>query len=50
MHDGICLLALILYPNSAKSSELDLALCDPDLNDFTVDIDNPFFPLPVRQV
>ncbi len=44
--------ALLLAPSSAvggKTTQLDLALCAPDENTFNLDIDNPFFPLPVGQ-
>jgi hypothetical protein len=34
---------------AAKEKQLDLALCAPDRNRFTLDIDNSFFPLPVGQ-
>jgi hypothetical protein len=34
----------------ASSTELDLALCAPRQNTFTLEIDNTYFPLPVGQV
>ncbi|HSE95769.1 MAG TPA: hypothetical protein VLD61_07740 [Methylomirabilota bacterium] len=41
------LAALLLVPTGARGVDLDLALCAPDQNVFTLNIDNPFFPLPV---
>ena len=44
--------AWLLAPTMAvggKTTQLDLALCAPDENTFNLDIDNPFFPLPVGQ-
>jgi hypothetical protein len=41
------LAAGLLAPAGARGVELDLALCAPNENVFTLDIDNPFFPMPV---
>jgi hypothetical protein len=46
----LILLALTLSAVSANGQELDLSLCAPDQNTFTIDINNEFFPLPVGQV
>jgi hypothetical protein len=48
----LCLVALLLTPGSASaapepSQQLDLALCAPDQNSFTLTIDNAYFPLPL---
>jgi hypothetical protein len=47
----VCLAALMLVPGSAAGAppgtQLALALCAPDRNTFSVQIDNPYFPLPV---
>ena len=43
------LAALMVGPSSAEGMDLDLALCAPGQNSFTLVIDNPFFPLPVGQ-
>jgi hypothetical protein len=47
----LCLVALLLTPGSASAApeqpQLDLALCAPDQNSFTLTIDNAYFPLPV---
>jgi hypothetical protein len=40
-------IALMLAPSAARGVDLDLALCAPDQNGFTLTIDNDFFPLPV---
>jgi hypothetical protein len=48
----LSLVALLLGAASAKgaeSSNLDLALCAPDQNSFTLAIDNTYFPLEVGQ-
>ena len=42
-------IALMLAPSAARGVDLDLALCAPDQNGFTLNIDNGFFPLPVGQ-
>jgi hypothetical protein len=36
--------------SDAGVRELDIAVCDPDAKGFTLDIDNPYFPLAVGQV
>jgi hypothetical protein len=36
--------------SDAGVHELDIAVCDPDAERFTLDIDNPYFPLAVGQV
>jgi hypothetical protein len=49
---SLCLVALMMGPNpamGAASTSLDLALCAPDQNSFTLEIDNSYFPLPVGQ-
>jgi hypothetical protein len=47
----LCLAALMVAPGSATGAppgtQLDLALCAPDQNTFSLQIDNPYFPLPV---
>lgn len=47
------LVALLLAPTSVMgakpTTELDLSLCAPGQNTFSLDIDNSFFPLPVGQ-
>jgi hypothetical protein len=46
------LVASLVGPSSAMGAqvtELDLALCAPDQNTFTLNIDNSYFPLPVGQ-
>jgi hypothetical protein len=47
----LCLVALLLTPGSASAApeqpQLDLDLCAPDQNTFTLTIDNAYFPLPV---
>jgi hypothetical protein len=47
----LSLVALLLGAASAKGAEtnLDLALCAPDQNTFTLTIDNDYFPLEVGQ-
>lgn len=35
--------------SAAKGTPLDLALCSPDENTFTLPIENPYYPLPVGQ-
>jgi hypothetical protein len=53
---GTALAAIVLIASMpamgapASSTELDLALCAPRQNTFTLDIDNTYFPLPVGQV
>jgi hypothetical protein len=50
----LCLVALLLTPRSASAApqepQLDLGLCAPDQNTFTLNIDNSYFPLPVGRV
>jgi hypothetical protein len=50
---GVVLAALLLTPTSAigakPGQELDLALCAPGQNTFSVAITNSYFPLPVGQ-
>jgi hypothetical protein len=50
----LCLGALMLAPGSATSApaepQLPLDLCAPDQNTFSLQIDNPYFPLPVGRV
>jgi hypothetical protein len=41
------MLALPASAGGDAASQLDLGLCAPDQNRFTLDIDNEFFPLPV---
>jgi hypothetical protein len=41
------LLAGAASANAAESTTLDVALCAPDRNSFTLTIDNDYFPLPV---
>lgn len=48
----LVLAALLLGPNLAvggKTTRLDPALCAPGEHTFTLNIDNPFYPLPVGQ-
>lgn len=48
----LSLAALLLAPSSAvggKTTQLDLSLCAPDQNAFSLDVDNAFYPLPVGQ-
>jgi hypothetical protein len=53
---GTTLAAIVLIASMpamgapASSTELDLALCAPRQNTFTLEIDNTYFPLPVGQV
>jgi hypothetical protein len=50
----LCLVAVLLTPRLAfaapQTAPLDLALCDPAQRTFTLNITNPYFPLPVGQV
>jgi len=46
---GLIALAVGVAPTMAGDKQLDLRLCAPDQNRFTLDIDNDFFPLPVGQ-
>jgi hypothetical protein len=49
----LCLVAVLATPRlafAAPAPPLDLALCDPAQQTFTLHIDNPYFPLPVGQV
>jgi|GEM_PF-2789260 hypothetical protein len=50
----LCLVALLLTPHLAfaapQGPSLPLSLCAPAQNTFTLDINNPYFPLPVGQV
>jgi hypothetical protein len=41
--------ALVVGTGSATAARLDLSLCAPDRNTFTLDIDNPYLPLRVGQ-
>lgn len=41
--------AVLAGPGGAASQRMDLALCAPDHNTFTLAVDNRFFPLPVGQ-
>jgi hypothetical protein len=41
--------AILVGPTGATNQRLDLGLCAPDQNSFTLTIDNRFFPLPVGQ-
>jgi hypothetical protein len=45
----VCVLGAVAgaTAGSAKAQTLDLALCDPRQHTFTLNIDNPYFPLPV---
>ena len=43
----LCLVAALLMPNSAAAQELPLSHCAPAQNTFTLNITNPYFPLPV---
>ena len=47
----LCLVAALLTPASGsaapQTTQLDLALCAPDRNTFTLTINNAYFPLPV---
>jgi hypothetical protein len=50
----LCLVAALLTPASAvaapQTTQLPLSLCAPDQNSFTLNINNPYFPLPVGAV
>jgi hypothetical protein len=52
---GTVLLALVVLilgvapASGAQDQQLDVALCAPNQNTFTIEIDNRFFPLPVGQ-
>lgn len=46
----LLLLTPTLAVGAKPGTELDLALCAPDENTFSLTIDNSFFPLPVGQV
>ena len=52
----LCLVAVLLTPRLAFAAPpppqptLSLDLCDPAQNTFTVDINNPYFPLPIDRV
>jgi hypothetical protein len=47
----VCLVGALLTPASSfgapPATQLPLSLCAPDQNTFTLNIDNPYFPLPV---
>lgn len=46
---ALVVLAVGVAPTMAGGNQLDLRLCAPDQNRFTLDINNDFFPLPVGQ-
>jgi hypothetical protein len=50
----LCLVAVLLTARPAfaapQTTELPLSLCAPAQNTFTLEINNPYFPLPVGQV
>jgi hypothetical protein len=59
MHHPVLLLCLLsactkqVPPNDSASDdihELDIVVCDPSAGPFSLDIDNPFLPLPVGSV